>query len=158
MIRQLRVDERMIHGQITTNWARVLDIDAIIVANDATAENEIVKRALLLAAPPGKKVLIKKVEEVITLLDDPRAETVNSLLIVDNLQDAITLVEKLPIKAINVANFKKKKGEKNIHLTEYLIVTEDDYERLKHLCEIGEDVYSQMLPNTKKVTLRELLK
>ena len=37
MIVQLRLDERLIHGQVVTAWARALDINTILVANDEAA-------------------------------------------------------------------------------------------------------------------------
>lgn len=43
MIKLLRLDDRMIHGQIATKWSRVLSVDRIIVINDEAANNSIVK-------------------------------------------------------------------------------------------------------------------
>ena len=55
MIKQLRIDERLIHGQITTQWSKVLAVDAIVVVNDAAAQDEMMRKVLLMTAPAGKK-------------------------------------------------------------------------------------------------------
>ena len=55
MVKQLRIDEQLIHGQITTQWSKVLSIDAIVVANDAAANDEMMRKVLLMTAPAGKK-------------------------------------------------------------------------------------------------------
>lgn len=54
MVKQLRIDEQLIHGQITTQWSKVLSIDAIVVANDAAANDEMMRKVLLMTAPAGK--------------------------------------------------------------------------------------------------------
>lgn len=89
MIVQLRLDERLIHGQVVTAWARALDINTILVANDEAANDPIKKSVLLMTVPTGKKVHVKGVEETIRLLSDPRADKMNILLIVDNPDDAL---------------------------------------------------------------------
>ena len=72
MVKQLRIDEQLIHGQITTQWSKVLSIDAIVVANDAAANDEMMRKVLLMTAPAGKKVTVRTVEKAIQLLSDPR--------------------------------------------------------------------------------------
>lgn len=158
MIKQLRVDERLIHGQITTNWSRVLDITAIIIANDEVVNNKVLKQSLLMAKPDGKKVIIKSVDDVITLLTDPRADTVDVFIIVNNLDDAYKLQTTLNIKEVNVANFNLKKGETKTRLLQNLSLTPEDYEKLKQLCSVCDEVYSQMLPTSGKVSLNEMMR
>lgn len=55
MIVQLRLDERLIHGQITTAWSRFLDVGAIVVANDKLSKDQLATQVLLMSAPAGKK-------------------------------------------------------------------------------------------------------
>ena len=93
MIVQLRIDERLIHGQITTAWSRFLDVSRIVVANDRLSKDELTTQTLLMSAPAGKKVAVRSIENTITLLSDPRIETVRVLVIVDNTKDAVTLVK-----------------------------------------------------------------
>ena len=56
MIVQLRIDERLIHGQITTAWSRFLDVSRIVVASDKLAKDPLTTQTLLMSAPAGKKV------------------------------------------------------------------------------------------------------
>ena len=93
MIVQLRIDERLIHGQITTAWSRFLDVSRIVVANDRLSKDELTTQTLLMSAPAGKKVAVRSIENTITLLSDPRIDTVRVLVIVDNPKDAVTLVK-----------------------------------------------------------------
>ena len=104
MIVQLRIDERLIHGQITTAWSRYLDVSRIVVASDKLARDPLTTQTLLMSAPAGKKVAVKTIPDAIKLLSDPRVDTVRVLIIVDNPKDAVALVKALPITEVNVAN------------------------------------------------------
>ena len=68
MIKLLRVDDRLIHGQVATTWTKTLQADSIIVANDEVISNELQIIALKLAVPAGMKVAIRSVSEAIGLL------------------------------------------------------------------------------------------
>lgn len=146
MILQLRLDERLVHGQVATQWCRVLDVDAIVVANDDADANPILKKTLVLGAPAGKKVVVRNVADAITLLKDPRSGPMKILLIVDNPKDATTLVKALDIKEVNIANFVKKQGNDRVQLGKYCYANPHDLLLFKELCETGAHVYSQMIP------------
>ena len=55
MISMMRIDDRLIHGQVAVMWSKELGISRIIVASDAIASNEIQVSALKMAAPAGVK-------------------------------------------------------------------------------------------------------
>lgn len=158
MIKQLRIDERLIHGQITTQWSKVLSIDAIVVANDAAAKDEMMKKVLLMTAPAGKKVTIRTVENAIKLLDDPRSEKMQVLILVDNPQDAYVIAEVLKIKQVNVGNFNKKKNADKIMLTANISADAEDFKAFEKLTTLDAEVFVQILPNAPKESLISLLK
>ena len=61
MITQIRVDDRLIHGQVAVVWTKELNTPLIIVANDAAAQDEIMQMTLKMAVPEGAKLLIRTV-------------------------------------------------------------------------------------------------
>lgn len=70
MIVCLRVDERLIHGQVAMTWTKELKLNGLVVASDEAASNELQKMTLKMAVPEGIKCIIKSVEDVTTILDD----------------------------------------------------------------------------------------
>ena len=106
MIKVLRLDERLIHGQVANEWSRKLGVDAIVVANDNAATNDLVATSLRMAAPGDKKVVIKKVDDAINILNDPKAEGLSIFVVCDNPADALKLVKGVKgIPYLNVGNF-----------------------------------------------------
>lgn len=96
MIQLLRIDERLIHGQVATAWTRQLGITAVVVANDEAAANELVTMTLRMATPPGIKVAVKTVREAVSLFHDKRTAGLKILIVVDKPCDALKLVRQVP--------------------------------------------------------------
>ena len=64
MIKHLRIDNRLIHGQVAVVWQKYIDAKAIIVCNDKVAGDPIQKMALPLAAR-GSKVLVLSIADML---------------------------------------------------------------------------------------------
>ena len=67
MILQLRIDERLIHGQIAAAWGKALPLSAIVCASDVAVNDSIRTKMLLMAAPPETKARIKSVDGAIRI-------------------------------------------------------------------------------------------
>ena len=74
MIALMRIDNRLIHGQVALLWTKHLQANRIIVANDIIVKNEVQVAALKMACPATAKCSVLSVEDSIKVLNDPRAE------------------------------------------------------------------------------------
>src|ERR1035437_5108835 len=52
-LRLVRIDDRLIHGQVVAGWLRALGAKRIVIVDDATARDEFLREVLTLAAPHG---------------------------------------------------------------------------------------------------------
>ena len=150
MILQLRLDERLIHGQITTAWSKALDVNAIVVANDRLPNDPLATKVLLMSAPAGKKVSVKPVDAAIKMLQDPRSEKMRIMIIVDNPTDVIRVAKGLDVKEINIANYVKKKStEEKVMITKGCNADPEDLAIFKQMCEELSDahIFSQLIPS-----------
>lgn len=159
MIKTLRVDERLIHGQVAVTWCSALNIERIIVANDAAAKDDITSMSLKMAAPQNVKVAVKSVQETIRLLKDPRIDKFNILLLVNNPQDALTLVKEVKeIPYVNVGNFgmiSDKAGRKMLATS--FAVSEEELETFHAITALLPDSTYQMTPTLPPQYLKKLL-
>ncbi|MGX4685556.1 PTS mannose/fructose/sorbose transporter subunit IIAB [Vagococcus sp. JNUCC 83] len=147
----LRVDERLVHGQIAMVWSKELSLQGIIVANDEVANNETQQMALKMAVPSGIKVLIRSVDDVANILNDPRASSKRILVLVRTVGDALRLAEKVPnMNRINIGNVGKSvEGEKKT-LTQFVMLTPDELEFLSELTKIYPETALQNVPSDRK--------
>ena len=87
MIKLLRLDYRLIHGQVAMSWSRHIGADCILIANDAVAKDEMHRSMLLLSKPQGMKVVIKSLEDSIASIKSGVTDKYNLFIIVNNIRD-----------------------------------------------------------------------
>lgn len=161
MIKLLRLDDRLIHGQIATKWSRVLSTDRIIVINDKAANNEIVKKSLLMAAPQNCKVAIKGIEDAIKLLENPKAKEHNILLIVDCPEDLKEVALRVSgIEKINIGNFGVLERDSNIprkKFNDYFWYSEEEKKIYEEIINTGVECVVQIIPDEAPENLKKIL-
>lgn len=161
MIKLLRIDERLIHGQVANQWSRQLGVNAIVVANDEAANNELVKTTLHMAAPDGIKVVVQTLKGAIKQLNDPRAEKLSIFVVVNCPKDALELVKNVKgIPYVNVGNFGRINKEKmnRKRYADSLYANEEEVNQLKEIIATGMDCEYRMLASDPKVSVASLLK
>ena len=65
MISLLRVDNRLIHGQVATGWISKSGASKIVVIDDKSAANEMLRDVLELATPPGIALEVYSVAQAV---------------------------------------------------------------------------------------------
>lgn len=158
MIKALRIDERLIHGQVAVTWCSALNVDRIIVANDKAAKDEVSIISLKMAAPQNVKVAVKAVNDAIKLLKDPRMEKLHVLILVNHPDDALQIVKAVDeVPYVNVGNFGMLKKEGRNMLATSLAVTSDEIKTLKAIVELKPKSNYQMTPTLPPQELKGLL-
>ncbi|MBF4692521.1 PTS system mannose/fructose/N-acetylgalactosamine-transporter subunit IIB [Fusibacter ferrireducens] len=162
MIEMLRVDERLIHGQVAVSWTKVLNITHIILINNEVVQNEMQKMTLKMAVPNNVKFLIKDVPSGINLLNDPRTESIRLLVVVSNPSDALEISKNVKaIKLVNLGNyglFPSKDGHPKTELATCVKVTEDEFQILKSIDALGFKIEAQLTPDANKKNINKILK
>lgn len=162
MIVQLRIDDRLIHGQVALVWSKELNTTHIVVANNQAAGDAAMKMTLKMAAPSDKKVLIQNVDNAIKVFNDPRAENLRILALVNTVADALKIAGSCKdIQSINVANvgrFDANKPGKKYHVTDWIILGQQEFNNLKKLSKLKLPVYTQVVPSNPKKSIAELIK
>lgn len=157
MVKLMRVDERLLHGQVAVTWVSNVAPEAILIANDEIMENEMAKMALKMAKPAGINLAIRSIEEGAKLLNDPRSQEIGIFVIVRNITDAVRLTRQTgSIKHVNIGGVKKKEGGKLIAAAVY--VNDDDIAKLRELQELTETVEFRMVPADSAKNLKDVLK
>ncbi|SKC37280.1 PTS system mannose/fructose/N-acetylgalactosamine-transporter subunit IIB [Maledivibacter halophilus] len=77
----VRIDDRVIHGQVLTQWTRIYPCNGIIVVNDKLAVNKALGQVYKSAAPEGIKVFIFTVEKTLAKLEEAKRSAKNYFLI-----------------------------------------------------------------------------
>lgn len=157
MINLIRIDERLLHGQVAYAWTRHLGINCILVANDQVVNNELSKISLNLAKPADVDLIVKNINDSITFLKGNESKELKILVIINNTNDAVKLAENIAeIKEINIGGMKMRPGKKM--LTHSVAVDENDINNIKRLIDMKIEVEICQVPTEKKKMLKDLLK
>lgn len=156
-ITAVRIDGRLIHGQVANLWTTKLGISRIMVVDDSVTTNAIEKSGLKLATPAGVKLSILSIEKAAANILSGKYDSQRLLIIAKKPDRLLRLVELgVPIKKINVGNMSQSEESKSI--TRSINVLEEDIENFKKLDENGVELVSQMVPNDREEKFMDLLK
>ena len=160
-IAALRVDDRLIHGQVAMTWTKQLRVQGIVVANDDAANDNTQKMALKMAVPAGIKVLIKPVDEAIRVLNDPRAAKMRILVLTRTVKDALKVRKQVgEIEFLNVGNVGRFDGidasEKQL-LSPTIMLTDAEVQALRELVEVDPKTCIQQVPNDEQKLVKDII-
>lgn len=153
MIQLLRVDYRLIHGQITTSWVGQLGCDCILIANDKVPEDVLRKNALILAKPPEIKLVMKSVKDSIEAINKGITEKYKLFVIVETVQDARRMVEGCNVfTRVNLGNVRTQKSVKQLGTT--VFVSQEDLEDIRAIQTRDIAVDVQSIPREKLIEIK----
>lgn len=140
----LRVDDRLVHGQVVTAWLKQLHVKRVLVVDDAAASNKIIAKALKMATPKGVALKVTSLEEgrqIASRIGD------SALVIVKAPTTARDLVVANPGLgwAVNVGNVGSADGRATYADTVHL--DEENHAAVQELLGMdGVDVFMQTVP------------
>ncbi|AFN29293.1 MULTISPECIES: PTS sugar transporter subunit IIB [Klebsiella] len=149
MITLLRVDHRLLHGQVAFSWTQYVGADCILIANDNVPEDELRKTTIKLAKPPSVKLVIKNINDAIESIKSGVTDKYHLFIVVESVNDAWRIASAVEgIKSINLGGIKAKAGSKNI--SKAINLLPEEIEQLQQLVGKGVEVEIRQVPNDRK--------
>lgn len=155
MIKLLRIDDRLVHGQVAYAWTGALDANMILVSNDTVVHDEFKKMTLNLATPAGVKLVTKSVEDSIKFLNSPESKNVKIFVLVDNSADALRLAKGVnELKTVNIGGIRMSNGKKM--KTPAVALDDTDIANFMEIEAMGIEVEIRQVPSEKRKRLEEI--
>jgi PTS system mannose-specific IIB component len=157
MIKHLRIDNRLIHGQVAVGWQKYINAKAIIICNDKVAADPIQKMALPLAAR-GSKVLVYTLAETQKYEKEHPDESI--FVIAKFPQDALDILKSgVKVETLNVGNAAPIAGTKYIMVTKSIAATAEDAAVYRQLAGLnGGKLTSQIMTSMETIDFLAALK
>lgn len=157
MIKVIRIDYRLIHGQVAVSWVRKTGVDYLVVSDDKASDDPLVKMTMKLAQPSDVGMDILPTEKVIALTKKGRYVRKKVMMICGNIKEAADLIEALHeeenITAVVVGNIKAKEG--SLHYNNAVDMTLCELEDALRITKCGVKVNLQLFPDSDPETLSE---
>ena len=154
-IKLIRIDDRLIHGQVVVGWVKALNIELLVVVNDAIANNHMQRTLMEMAVPTGLKVGFYTVEQMAqkSLQDGSQAR---ALLLFSNPTDILRLFgNETLFPSVNVGGMHFGDGKKQVSKT--VCVDEKDVQAFKELKRMGVELEVRAIPGDLREPLEKFI-
>jgi mannose/fructose/N-acetylgalactosamine-specific phosphotransferase system component IIB len=153
-----RIDDRLIHGQVVEGWLSNIRVDAILVANDLVAHDDMQKTLMSMAIPQGIEVFIDTVNDALKQLKQGVFEKRRTLILVESPKDAYLLLNGgVTITSLNVGGMHFRTGK--LQICEYISIDDEDKKYFKQIAEKGIKIEGRTIPDMEKLDIvKELSK
>ena len=149
-----RVDDRLIHGQITIGWLNKISVDTIIIINKELRSNTFLSEMTKQAAPDNYRTEIFNTEEFIEYYKNRTKEDILILSKEVKVYENIQIKEEI-FSEINIGNIGSKDDSKKIYKNVH--INSEEKKSIKNLLEKNCNIYLQMLPEDSKINIEKLI-
>ena len=152
-LNMVRVDYRMVHGQLVAKWIKFRPVDRLILADDSLVDDPFMGDIYRMAVP-DREVDIVKLGDVQTAIDR-KNDTV--LLIFKDVASAYTVYKNgLQLPELNVGAVQNSAQRKAV--VQGVALSVDEYEKLSEMKAEGVNVFLQPIPENDPVSLGSIEK
>ena len=151
----VRVDDRLIHGQVVAVWLRALPADRILVIDDATAADLFLREVLVLAAPAGIPVEVLGLADGATRARELAAGSERAYLLLRTPATALALRRaEVAFDSLNIGGLGMRPGRRSIHRT--IAASPEELEAMRQLEALGTRVELRIVPDDRPVSFRSI--
>lgn len=157
----VRLDDRLLHGQVAYSLKSALNYDVIVIADNDVVNDEIRKEALKLCKPDDVRISIRDIDGAIKVVTDERVRNMKILVIVKNPKSAYEFYEKLSklnndLPKFNLGGMQMEEGRKMISNALYMNTEELQY--IDKIYQMNVNIEIQLVPNSPMIKYEDIRK
>lgn len=146
MIVGVRIDFRLIHGQVANLWANAKQVSRFMVVDDQLATDDMQKQVLRMACPAAVKLSVLPLEKASANIQAGKYDAQRLFILAKKPETLLRLIESgVQLPEINVGNMSSLNEVKRVGLN--IGMDEGDIEAFRKLQEKGIRMYAQMVPS-----------
>ncbi len=156
VVELLRLDDRLVHGQVVEGWVKILRISHVVVASDAVEADDTQKALYHLAVPHGVELACLTLAEAAKEWKADRWKNDRALVLVSTPEEALTLYEAgSPVKSVNLGGLHFRSGR--VQVLKGVSLDDQDVRALKKLASKGVLLEARPLPLDEPVDIVQFL-
>lgn len=151
-----RIDERLVHGIVVTQWTSAVKAKRIMVVDDQVAQDEPRKAAMRLSKPAGTGMSLIDTETAITNFKGGKYDNHNVFLVVNNVKTLLDLSEQgITIPKVNIGIMLDRSDRTK--LAKNFAASKEELQQLQQLADKGIPVSYQFVPSDKEEPLAKFI-
>lgn len=152
-----RVDTRLLHGQVASNWCKQLKPDRIIVVSDSVSKDSLRKSMIEQVAPPGIKAHVVPLDKMAKVAKDTRFGNTRALLLFETPEDALKAYEKgVQFESLNLGSIAHSNGK--VVITKVMSMDNTDLASIKKLMSLGVKMDVRKVPADSPENIDSIIK
>ncbi len=157
MILLVRVDEKLIHGQVVVGWGSALEPDRYTVVDDAVAADDWERELVLSGVPEGVGGDVVTIRDAAADWQRWAEDDTRRIVLFEGLEAALGLVEEgVSVEAVNVGGLRARPGRKEF--ISYVQLDAAEQEAARRLCARGVALEARDVPGSRGVDLCAMLR
>lgn len=155
----VRIDDRLVHGQVVVGWGLFLKPERIILCSDTIAtipwEKEIYMGAEAMSPHP-LSISVLTLDETLMFLNGEENEQERIILLIETPQEIFELIKRgLKVEKINVGGMHYKQGKRR--LAPYIFVDNRDIQLFKEISKMEIELEGREVPTGKRIDIIEAI-
>lgn len=156
MIKLVRVDHRLVHGQVAFSWIKFLGTDCILIASDALPKDELKMAGLRMAKPSNVKLVMKTIADSAASLNSGVTDKYKLMILCESVADAYRLAAATDrITEINLGGTKSSGDRRQI--SKAVHISAEDEQMIREMTGRGIRISVQMVPDEPDTDVLKLL-
>lgn len=152
----VRIDDRLVHGQVVEGWIPMLRAEAVLVASDAAAADELQVSLMRLALPEAISLEALPVDQAARHPGFRPDYPKRLLVLVPGPLEVLRLLDAgARFSTVNVGGLHFSAGK--VQLGKAIFLSEEDRRALREIIKRGVTLEGRALPNDKGTDLMEML-
>jgi PTS system mannose-specific IIB component len=152
----VRIDDRLIHGQVVEGWLKIINANHIVVISDEVARDKMQQILLSMAVPSNISVTNVSVDEGARKIREAAFDGDRVLLLLSRPRDVLRLIDcGVKLSSVNVGGMHFTQGKKQ--LLRNLSVDETDVQAFVEIAKHGVELEGRVLPSDDRVNVAEII-
>ena len=152
----MRIDDRLIHGQVVVGWGQPLDIDFIVLVDDEVASSDWEQELYRMGVPPEMEVIFASVDAAARDLPTYEGDPRRGIVLTGDIASMRRLLEANgQVRKVNLGGLHHRAGR--AHRLRYIFLSPDEEAELRAMAARGIEITAQDVPSARPVPLASLL-
>jgi PTS system mannose-specific IIB component/fructoselysine and glucoselysine-specific PTS system IIB component len=152
----MRIDDRLIHGQVVVGWGQPLDIDFIVLVDDEVASSDWEQELYRMGVPPEMEVIFASVDDAARALPEYEADERRGIVLTGDIASMRRLIETNgQIRRVNLGGIHHRGGR--VQRLRYVFLSPEEEAELRAMAARGIEITAQDVPSARPVALASVL-
>ncbi|BAG13918.1 PTS system mannose/fructose/N-acetylgalactosamine-transporter subunit IIB [Candidatus Endomicrobiellum trichonymphae] len=152
----VRIDDRLVHGQIVQGWLKILDVNIILVVSDIVTLDTMQQMLMTMAVPDNIKLDIKNLKNATNGITNGQYDKERVMILAVSPSDILYMIEAgADFKSVNVGGMHFISGKRQ--LLRNLCVNDNDVESLHKIHIKSVEIEGRILPEDEKKDIIPLI-